>query len=359
MFKKTILLLVSILSLCGLPACSGGEGGALDNISVVSSPLDFTNDPENCGATGYACVGGRDCVDSVCSPAWIVISDIDAPSERRYAASAELNGQYVIYGGCALSSAFDDGFAYDPATDTWSALSPMATARAGHSLASTDAGIYAMGGLTDCSSGNSTGPVLEVLYTESSDWQPVEVLNGLLAYNSQMIFTGSELFHFGGGTTGAPAVTDGKILALGTDWQDYPCDVENCERGEEYSMFYTYPYAYVWGGGDGLSFDTVNKTWAAWQVPANTPDISAMAGLSSPPRYADDGRRLFYPDTDGTVKIFDRDTETWSTDSTAAPTGFCNEGPASWVGGEMIQWGGMCDIPYMTTVGVRYQPPAP
>jgi Kelch motif len=87
------------------------------------------------------------------------------PVPRDYAAAAALNGKVYVMGGQRTDSGFIPGPAtnlvvvFDPATNTWSAATPMPTARMGLVAEVINGKIYAIGGRTDGYSISAVGTV--------------------------------------------------------------------------------------------------------------------------------------------------------------------------------------------------------
>jgi hypothetical protein len=92
-------------------------------------------------------------------------SKLADPVPREYAASAVLNGKVYVMGGQRTDSGVIPGPAtnlvevYDPATNSWSAATPMPTARMGLVAAVVNGKIYAIGGRTDGFSISAVGTV--------------------------------------------------------------------------------------------------------------------------------------------------------------------------------------------------------
>lgn len=331
-----------------------------------SGCIDTTSNPLHCGACGYACKNGRACVAGRCTPAWQPTSMTSVPAGRDRHAATSLGTKYVATGGTLTFQgvAIGNAVSYDLATSTWSTFPSHVSARLSHQLVTTGSKLYAYGGITDAANGATIGPGLE----ESSGgaWTAVTAANAPKGrYNFGMVWTGTEIMLYGGGDDAVPANASGARLVPGGAWTDASCALVGCERGGYYTLFRDGAFVRVVGGGPfgdapaGLAYDLVAKTWAPWNVPAGGPAVSTL-----PKDPADDGRRIFWVRepaacTDPpSVLVYDRKTQTWSTDTSTPPTGLLARGAATWVDGELVTWSGDCGAG-PTTVGGRFQPAAP
>lgn len=102
-------------------------------------------------------------------------SRLAGPTPREHAAAAVLDGKVYLAGGQRTDSGTVPGPAtaimevYDPATDTWSAATPMPTARMGLTLSAHNGRLYAIGGRTDGYSNSATG-ALEIYNPATNLW---------------------------------------------------------------------------------------------------------------------------------------------------------------------------------------------
>lgn len=345
-------------------ACSSADG----NIGSSKQAL-YESDDNNCGALGYACVAGRTCTNSRCAPAWISMETEGSPSARGFASAAFLDGKYVLFGGCDSTSgtpaALSSGVTYDISNNTWGSSTPVLNqARALSSVVTTDAGIFVFGGVPTCYDGSVVNSGLEVLYSLSDSWSSIQTnLEPSGRFGSSLIWTGDDLIVYGGSQPFSAAVSSGALLSLGSAWKDISCPLSGCERGGQFAAFFDNGMLHVWGGGpygsapDGLLYDIDHKTWYNWVVPTNTPDFTEVQPVTAP-SFADDNRRLYYLSDNGHVLIFDRKTQSWTDDNSSPLTGFCAQAAAAWTGSELVAWGGFCNG-NLSSVGGRYQPPAP
>lgn len=345
--------------------CSSGALPETPSSGSISSRL-YESDDSNCGAEGYACVNGRTCSASVCIPAYQVIEDDGAPSPRGWASAGFIDGKYAVFGGCDSTigsvAALDTSAFYDPDMDSWSSGPDLTTARAQAMSVTTDNGIFTYGGLPLCQNGSNALGNAEWMFHDS-DWVPDPIPNDLGGrYNSIATWTGTDIYLFGGASSIANNIPLGSSISLGSGWIDRSCSLEDCGRAGGFAGFFEKDVIHYWGGtGDSdptpLVYNILNKSWYQWVAPVGTPDFQSLSPDGNTVRSADDTRRIYYP-TQTDLYIYDRETQSWTTDTTTPPMGFCSEGATAWTGSEVITWSGHCDSS-LSSVGVRYQPPAP
>jgi hypothetical protein len=327
---------------------------------------DLTDDPNNCGQTGYVCLAGRDCVDSVCTPAWIEISETDAPEFRGKAQATVFDNKFVVLGGCPIiegdSSPSTTAGTYDLSNDTWSSFSTNTEPRGQSTAISGDGNIYLISGLDPCFDGTTVGPQAEIF--NGTSWSTIS--DSPAAYNMQSVYLGSDSVFVGFGADNIySALRSAFILDSGGNWTDVSCNISGCNQGGYFSLFLDNGFIKVFGSdtygsdGGGLKFDTTLLEWSSWELPVGTPAFSSVSPDGDGIRYADDGQRLYYMNYSGNdVLIYDRSLEEWTEDTSTPPSGLCQEGATTWVNGEIIVWSGVCGG-LISEVGARYQPPAP
>ncbi|HVY31133.1 MAG TPA: kelch repeat-containing protein [Polyangiaceae bacterium] len=97
---------------------------SLPQIACSTKCVNPTNDASNCGGCGNSCGKGRSCASSACTPRWVSTAPpLAGFVAREKAAYAALGDKVFIWGGADSSAKnLADGALYDPASDTWSAL---------------------------------------------------------------------------------------------------------------------------------------------------------------------------------------------------------------------------------------------
>lgn len=359
-----------------LAACGSAPTPDSKEILGTFQQLDTTNDPDNCGEAGYACVGGRACVASRCAPAWLPLETDGAPSPRAAAAAVydAADNAYLITGGCDSMEPETPSLAstayYLLDTDEWVSGEDMAAGRSLHMAVNSSAGSFVFGGLPNCWSGASILSNLEGSADMNDVWTSLDASgNPEPRYNGSMAWTGSSVFVYGGSSDISGALASGGIFTpdeYGGSWADASCNLDLCERGGPYEIFEDDGAMLIWGGGGfgdapmGLEYDLTLQEWSHWEVAPGTPDFSNLTASFGPPNGGGDDTRRFYLMSDGKVMLYYpyEGDGIWVVDNEVSPPeGFCPNGPSVWTGHELVAWSGYCGES-LSAVGGRYQPPA-
>ena len=137
-------------------------GGISEDRIYVSAGFGFNS--------AGAFVGDNNALDAydIDTDTWIPLAD--APTNRSEGAGASQGGLFYCIGG-RNAGVLDTNEVYDPSTDTWATLSPMLTARAGLGVVDFADKIYAVGGRTGATPNSGTPlATLEVYDIATDTW---------------------------------------------------------------------------------------------------------------------------------------------------------------------------------------------
>jgi hypothetical protein len=330
------------------------------------SCINLGTDDSNCGACGYACVHGRHCVAGRCTPVWLPISTVNAPTPRETPGAA-LGGQLILAGGdVGCSGSLASAAAYDPNGDTWSSLPNLNIARSQHVVVSSGTYVYTFGGLTDCANGGTQIGSLEEWKPGDANWTLIGAASAPAArFAFDAAWTGSGLFVFAGASGTGPTSSGAIYNPSQNAWSDASCALGGCLRNGAPSLtIVDHGFIRLWGGGSpgtGLQYEITSGVWSTWTPPPNFP-TNAYVGGGEQTAPADDGRRIYFPTGGGSgnlnMLIYDRATQTQSSDTATSPVNMSAAGAIAWTGAEVVLWSGTNDAG-VTSAGGRYQPPAP
>ncbi len=288
---------------------------------------------------------------------WRPMSTTGAPSRREAHTAVWTGTKMIIWGGGYCGEdlywrAYDDGFKYDPAEDTWEAISSrgVPSARYCHTAVWTGEEMIVWGGWAggELGTGARYNP-------ESDTWIPVTTTGAPTPRDGHNAYwTGTEMIIWGH--------ENGAIYNPATDTWRPMADRDTDNTFMSFTSAWTGTELIVWGTHQtdlwtfitlGARYNLESDTWTdiavntflKWRTGAQavwTGTEMIVWGMLGTPNSNDGG--LYNPATD-----------TWTAMSTVnAPSGRGSHSTI-WTGRQMIVWGGR---PGCQSTGGRYAPPA-
>jgi N-acetylneuraminic acid mutarotase len=218
-------------------------------------------------SSGYLGDGAR---YNPASDTWTAISSSGAPSPRSYQTAIWTGSEMIIWGGGNQSGALGDGARYNPANDTWSAMSSSGapSVRYEYSAIWTGSEIIIWGGESSLSYYNYLGDGAR--YNPASDTWSAISSNGVSSQRRDhtAIWTGSEMIVWGG-NDGSDRLDDGARYYPATDsWTAISSKASPVAR-EAHTAIWTGSEMIVWGGesgwtnylGEGARYNPVTDIW--------------------------------------------------------------------------------------------------
>jgi len=300
---------------------------------------------------------------SAAQESWTPTSTVGAPSARYEHTAVWTGSKMIVWGGNGLAYTNTGGI-YDPATDSWTATNTAGapSPRGVHTAVWTGSKMIIWGGL-DSSVGGSTNT--GGIYDPAADsWTAVSTVGAPSARaRHAAVWTGSRMIVWGGAILGVGYTDTGGIYDPSTNsWTAMSTTGAPSPRFE-HTAVWTGSKMIVWGGWDptytnaGGLYDPATDSWTA----------TSTTGAPTPRSYHTavwTGSRMIiwsggvdgnpYTDTGG---VYNPAGDSWTSTSTAgAPAG--REWPtAVWTGARMIIWGGLDgSVGGSTNTGGIYDP---
>jgi N-acetylneuraminic acid mutarotase len=318
--------------------------------------MSTTNDT-NIVNQGFTLIGMK--TDSIqlfnpVSNGWnTAISTIGAPSPRIAPTMIWTGTEYIIWGGGAMSAyvtngTFNDGFRYNPTTNTWTAISTVGapTSRFGHCAVWTGTEMIVWGGVNwtqaQYNNGGRYNPSTNTWTTMSTTGAPSARVD------MTAVWSGTEMIVWGGGGSGYK--NDGARYNPTTNtWTSVNPSGAPAARAV-HSAIWTGSEMIIWGGynagptpyNDGKRYNPTTNTWGATTSTVGAPnrgshtaifngsEMIVWGGDNAGPASFNDGYR------------YNVTTNTWVTPlitQVNAPSARGRHASA-WSGSEMFVWGG-------------------
>jgi putative metal-binding protein len=261
----------------------------------------------------------------------------EPPEPRAEHVGVWTGSEMLVWGGQDGFRWGPDGARYDPATDTWTAMSYVngPGARAGATGVWTGTELIVWGGAP-----NGTGGAVDTgaRYNPVTDtWAPTPSSGSAFAArsNASAVWTGGEIIYWGGGSyTGArfnPATGVWTAIADSTVNVPLPRSGNSAVWTGQYMVIYAGVGAFA--HSDGGRYDPVSNSW----LPVATGPI-AGSGHST---VWTGSRMIVWGGSSNVGGIYDPVANTWTATSTGNGVPTARSGhTAVWTGTRMIVWGG-------------------
>lgn len=347
-------LLISLIAGTGL---SCGPRDPSSN-NVTSSPASTGSGQQTgpglpCAKASCACV-------TACHPrdsqlAWQPLPTEGAPSARRLHVAVWSGTEVLIWGGMVdgAGNGTASGAAYNPATDTWRAISDVAAPSSRHSHQAVWAGTqllvwggYAKGGYAK--DGGAYDPA-----TDTWTAIPEASISGRTRHSA--VWTGTDLIVWGG-LNAQGALGDGARYAVASKtWTALPGSGPKARAS--HVGVWTGTEMLVWGGtdtfdwfADGHHLDIAGNAWKAATNTTNAPTLrESSTGLLAA------GTMLVWGGWNGgdyqnTGAAYEPTSRLWSELPDGAPEGRAGH-VSLWTGDEFFVWGGCTGDSCSTLLG--------
>ncbi len=293
----------------------------------------------------------------------------NAPADR-YAHSAVWTGaEMIVWGGAEIGTSFNTGGRYDPATDTWGAVTSttgnVPSVRDHHTAVWTGTEMIVWGGSSYGGSLLDTGG----RYNPATDtWDaPTSVSFGtpLARYGHTAVWTGTEMIVWGGYSGGGWLNSGGRYNPSTDTWGAATAISASTPAARVgHVAVWTGSNMVIWGGVNnngvldtGGRYDPATNSWGA----ATASSGVVMGGRENATAVWTGTQMIVWGGSSGnsyqnTGGRYDPATDTWTAGPStngSVPTGRGSHS-AIWTGTEMIVWGGSDNINYSLANGGRW-----
>lgn len=315
--------------------------------------------------TSYLNTGGR---YNPVSHTWTAISQTNAPSARFKHKAVWTGSEMIVWGGNAGTTSFDTGARYNPATDTWT---PMTTTNAPSNGRTQNSAVWT-GTEMIVWGGSSTSPTVYhntgARYNPATNtWTAMSTTSAPAArHQHYAVWTGTEMIVWGG-RNGGSFFNDGARYNPTTNTWSAAISTTNAPtaRGDTIAAatVWTGSEMIVWGGYDGTYLGTGARYRPAtdtWTPVSSTAAPSARANHTAV--WTGD-KMIVWGGFDGarlsTGAYYTPAADTWTATAASNITARADHSSV-WTGSEMIIWGGastgvyFADGSRLTPAGIFY-----
>jgi hypothetical protein len=257
------------------PACTAGV------VRVHARPGSCTGGTCSYPFTDRTCVNG--CAGVNCVGGWSTPTQ-GIPPNGRFAHSAVWTGsKMIIWGGATASTtSLADGAAYDPGNGSWTPISSTnaPSARRSHSAVWTGTEMIVWGGSAitqgaGLADGGRYNPATNTWTALSASGAPAG------RFGHSAVWTGKDMVIWGGGTASTTSVSDGARFNPTTGQWTAISSANAPAARRDHSAVWTGTEMIVWGGsaiyagggeyGDSASYDPVANSWKATVTTGTAP----------------------------------------------------------------------------------------
>ena len=310
---------------------------------------------------------------------WTGMATAGAPSARDSHSAVWTGTKMIIWGGYSAYNNFNvnDGAIYDPAFNTWSAMTAnnAPPARDSHTALWSGSEMIIWGGQTsyyDYYGGSYDYPEPGGRYNPAlNSWATMQTAPGSgepsARQGATAVWTGSEMIVWGGENGGFLLRTGGRYNPVNDIWN--PITTQGAPSGRRnHTAVWTGSSMLVWGGTDvngpsaiGGRYNPAVDTWnviSSSNAPvARTGHVAVWTGTEMLIWGGGSGYALVVPPPVG--GRYNPVNNTWKPMSTTNQPANSSGAVAVWTGNEMVVWGGFQTSLFSTTyfgTGGRYNP---
>jgi N-acetylneuraminic acid mutarotase len=278
---------------------------------------------------------------------WTATSTTNAPSARANHTAVWTGSKMIVWGGWDLDTYLNTGGIYDLGTNTWTATSMTGapSARELHTAVWTGSEMIIWGGFDGGPPDTNPGGMGNAYEPGTDTWTAVNTSNAPSPrWSHTAVWTGSKMIVWGG--TGGPGQDAGGIYDTATDtWT--ATSITNAPTARiDHTAVWTGSKMIVWGGydvyaeyNDGAIYDPVTDSWSPTATNGAPSSRSALSAVWANSKMVIWGGWHGYSTTN-TGGVYEPTTDTWSATGTTDAPSSRGSAAAVWTGSEMIIWGG-------------------
>ncbi|HYS05151.1 MAG TPA: MopE-related protein [Candidatus Dormibacteraeota bacterium] len=315
------------------------------------------------GQVGYTYPQGVHRYDPA-TDTWKAMSATNDPSGRAGHTAVWTGSQMLVWGGQVLNNGrFTDlqtGGRYDPVADVWSPMSIIGApqARSGHTAVWTGSEMVVWGGWPSLDTGGRYDPI-------TNTWTPTSrppMLQGRVLHSA--VWTGTEMIVYGGRNGTVDLSDGGRYDPKSDSWRL----IAGFFGRSYHTAVWTGSRMIVWGGiyynnylNNGALYDPVHDAWTQTTTTVGAPDprIQHSAVWAGDRMIIWGGLAQTSPTSFQYVNTggaYDPSTDRWSSVSTTGAPSARTGHVAVWTGNLMVVWGGDLAQSLYPNRGGRYDP---